>query len=187
MDINFRIFNKEGIIILVKKEKGILPKPITFESEMSKFLYNPSKKGIMWIYNDKEVVIEDDNCDVVGGISANLKYVIATYSKKIGKGVISIKTIIYNLDGSIHKILRIPPLKSPLAIERLEFLKEENPPLKYIDFFKGLELSNSVWHKLENGDVVDTVSIIFDQELYETRALNAETGEIGDLIHYGKN
>ena len=187
MELNFRIFNKDGIIIPVNIGVGLDYWGLTDDETRRKF-NKDTEKGIMWTHNNKEIVIEDENTSVIGSPTTDFKYVITTYLGINGKYKPPHNSIIYNLDGSIHKILEVPSLKSPLALKRLEFLNEENPPLDTAKYEGALCFSGGGgFKKLDNGKIVNFIAIDYDRELWETRILDPETGEIGDLIHYGKN
>ncbi|AZA74941.1 hypothetical protein [Chryseobacterium indoltheticum] len=185
--MNFRVFNKEGAVIPLNLDLNADYWALGDKDAAFNFMCNPSKNGIMWDHNDEEIILEDENADLKGYPTANLKNVVVIYLGINGKHKPPHNCVIYNLDGSIHKILEIPSLKSPLAIKRMEFLKEENPPLDTALYEGALCFSGFSVIKLNTGEIVNSIAIDYDRELWETRILNPETGEIGDLIYYGKN
>lgn len=185
--MNFKVFNQEGIIIPVNIGIEADYWGLSDKETVLKFINNPSRNGVRWTYNNKEIILEDDNTSVEGYPTSDFKYVVATYLGIKGKYKPPNNSVIYNLDGSIYKILEIPALKSPLAIKRMNFLKEENPPLDTAKYEGALSFSGFGFRKLDNKKIVNSIQIIYDRELWETRILYPETGEIGELIYYGKN
>ncbi|MCY0976644.1 hypothetical protein PGH12_05705 [Chryseobacterium wangxinyae] len=186
MELNFKIF-KGDIKIPIRMGTLIKIEELADPRLVNEYRNSKLEEGIMWTFNKQEISKNDKNTRIIGRPSTDFKYIVATYIGLTGKYKPPYNSVIYNLDGSIHKILEIPPLKSPLAVKRIEFLNDENPPLHIARYEGALCFSGCGWDRLDNGKIVNFIAIDYDGELWETRVLDPETGEIGDLIHYGKN
>lgn len=186
MNIDFKVF-KSNIKIPIKMGILINLEDLADANLVEKYRSSSFKTGIMWTYDNQIITKKNENVNIIGRPTTDFKYIVAVYMGINGEYNPPQNCAIYNLDGSIHKILEIPSLKSPIAIKRLEFLNEQNPPTYVANFGYPINFSGCGWEKLEDGKIVNFIAIDYDGELWETRVLDPETGEIGDLIHYGKN
>jgi hypothetical protein len=156
------------------------------QQELIKFINSPIKQGISWSYDSRKIVLSDPIVSVKGFPDTSLKYVVAVY---IGRGNSHIppnNAVIYNLDGTLHKELRIPKLLSKNILTSLEFLKLPNPPISFSMSHPGLQFNGFAWKLNGGGGLINVISILFDEEWWESRILNPVSGEIGELVDSGR-
>ncbi|HBV15329.1 hypothetical protein [Chryseobacterium carnipullorum] len=177
----FSIFNRSGIVIPIE-----LNYPIDFfakvDNKTFQEFHDASAKGVSWNYNNKRVLLRDDHVNIIGLPSTDLKYIIIIYKGIDGQFKPPNNAVIYNLDGSIHKVLEMSQLISERAKKYLEKEKMSNPPLELSKYEFGLNFLSFDWRKNEKGEVFNYISIQYDRDYGEGRELNPETGEIGRLI-----
>ncbi len=110
---NFSFLNSTGVELKVDfgyQIDDIFKK--NSEENVKKF-YDGSAKGVKWTYNRKEVVIE--GC-FFAYPSVDENYIIAIYPLEDKEFPSPNNAVVYNLDGSLHKVLTPPKLISRLAI-----------------------------------------------------------------------
>lgn len=156
------------------------------EESVRQYRSHPSRTGISWKYNEDEIVLEDPLGSVKGFPTTNLKYVVAIYYGINGKYKPPGNAVLYRPDGTVHRILQMPQLLSTNITELLTFLKIPNPPLQAAAHEGGLQFNGFGWKQEFDGRLLDTISILYDREWWESRELDPETGEIGRLLNSGR-
>ncbi|AZA74939.1 hypothetical protein [Chryseobacterium indoltheticum] len=178
----FEVTSASGAILPVKLEFPLNP----FENvdhENYQLYFDSSLQGISWKNEENQRgIINDENVDVIGFPTIDLKYIVAIYKGINGAFLIPNNAVIYNLDGTIHKVLKITELISERSKKYLEKENLENPPLSLAKYPQGLAFSNFGWRKDINGNLINSISIDFDRDYGEKRELNPETGEIGKVL-----
>jgi hypothetical protein len=175
---NFSFFNSTGVELKVDFGYQIDDIFKNNSEENVQNFYDGSAKGVKWTYNGKEVVI---NRCFFAYPSADENYIIAIYPLE-DKGFPSPNNaVVYNLDGSLHKVLTPPRLVSQLAIDRLGI---DNPPKPYAP--DSIFFNNVKWDKDNNGKIVTSVWIGYDREWHENRVLIPATGEFGECLGSGR-
>lgn len=144
----------------------------------NKFVNSSSSQIVKWINIKKEIQIRRS---FFAYPSVDMNYVIAIYSEIDLEYPSPNNAVIYNADGSLHKILTPPKLISKLAIERLG---ENNPPQSYAP--DSLFFNHVKWDKDSKGDLITSVWIGYHREWHENRVLNPVTGEFGECIGFGR-
>ena len=181
---SFTEFNAEGVEILVELKYPIERK-VSSKDKIA-YINSPSKKGIMWVYKGKKIVIQDASVSVQGLPSVELNSVIAVYSGMSGAFPPPNNAVIYNLDGSIRKVLEMPSFISELIRKRLTFLNEPNPPLSWAKYEEGgLCFGGFAWREKSNRVVVNSISLEMERGSYEIRELNVEQGTFGECLQSG--
>lgn len=130
--------------------------------------------GIKWVYEDKEIVLI--NNDVIFGCpSIDMQYVIAIYSGDQAEFTPPNNAVIYNADGSIHKVLSVPLLISDAAKNQGWYKRQPDTTIG----FTGVD-----WKTNSKGEkvVVIEISDHYYRIMKEFRVLNPETGEFGECI-----
>ncbi len=158
---------------------------IDFDKKSYKTKNLNGKINLLWRYNDNWIKIESES-SITGYPTVDLKYVVAIYQNSNGKFKPPGNAVIYNLDGTTHKILVMPELLSTNILKRIEYNKESNPPLESAKFEGGLYFSGFDWGKNQEGQIINRIQIIYDRDWIEWRELNSETGEIGKYIGQGR-
>jgi hypothetical protein len=182
---DFTFFNKE-VSIPVNLEYPVDLTKNADRSLVQKYVNSPSKNGIRWKNKGQEIVIEDPSASVRGFPSTDLLYVVAVYYGLNGKYKPPANALIYTLDGKIHKILEIPALISDNITRLLQASKSPNPPVNFAGYEGGLEFNGFAWRKNPAGELVNSISILYDREWWESRTLDPESGEIGGCINSGR-
>lgn len=177
----FKIFNRSGIVIPVDLVYPIDLYKNCDDKDYSSF-FDGSSKGISWKKDTSKIIISDEAVDVKGLPTIDFQYVVAIYQEANGQYCPPSNAVIYNLDGSIHKVLSVPPFISDRLIKRIAENGDSNPPTKLphpelIPVFKGFS-----WDKDKYGNIFNYISIAYDRDYGEGRKLNPETGEIGELV-----
>jgi hypothetical protein len=181
MKLNFKIC-KGSIIIPINMGTLINLEDIASRDLVEKYHSSNANKGIIWTYRNKEIIIEDKNIDIIGYPTLDYKYIVAIYLGNNNKFPPPCNAVIFNIDGSIHKIIDMPILKSHLVTERIIAQHQRNPPLENPDlYFSGFCWSNPEIHK-----IINLITITYNKDLWESRVLDPESGEVGELIYYGK-
>src|SRR5690606_28435574 len=70
---------------------------------------------ILWEYKGNPISVKMANCHIIGCPSIDMQYVIAIYSGDQAEYPPPNNVIVYNADGSIHKVLNAPLLVSDAA------------------------------------------------------------------------
>lgn len=134
--------------------------------------------GVIWTYNGNE--ISKNRCFFAYPTVDNL-HVVAIYPLEDIEFPSPHNAVIYNADGSLHKVLTPPKLISQLAINRLG---KDNPPQPYAP--DSIYFERVRWDKNSQGELVTSVWIGYDREWHENRVLDPETGEFGESIGSGR-
>lgn len=175
-------FNQHGMMIPISL--GFQKSEYEFVSKQAALEYINcySKESFSWEFNNKKIIISDNEVSVIGYPTVGMDYMIIIYQGDNGQHRPPSNAVIYNLDGSIHKILSVPPFISDRLIKRIAENGDSNPPTKLphpelIPVFKGFS-----WDKDKDGNIFNYISIAYDRDYGEGRKLNPETGEIGELV-----
>jgi hypothetical protein len=135
--------------------------------------------GVKWRYGKNDVLISSDNIISHVYPSHNLKYMIVVYNN-YSTYKTPYNAIVYNEDGSIHKILTPPPFRSKLILDRLKIDNVKNPPLHIRE--DGVYFDGISWGHNSKKQLVTLIDIGYDREYIETRVLYPKTGEFGELL-----
>ena len=181
---NFRVVTKNGLCAFVDVGGEVFfkknqPKELLME------VVNTYNSGIQWESKGLTVTLLNDK-SIIGYPSIDLNYVIAIYFGKDEEFFPPHNAVIYNADGSIHKVLQVPALKSDFLLNRIRFNKDNNPALEIAQFEGGIYFSQFSWKK-HNNKIVNAIDICYDREYYESQILNPETGEFGDCLFSWRN
>ncbi|WP_173968513.1 hypothetical protein, partial [Flavobacterium collinsii] len=126
---NWKKFNETGIYISVDILDSHLPNFDKIETSIRNEFLKGKKQGIYWEYNGQKIAISDENGSVEGFPISTLQYVIAIFqNSKIYPHPNN--AVIFNLDGTVNKILKIPKFKSELILEQIEKQNESNPRIE---------------------------------------------------------
>ncbi|WP_269221581.1 hypothetical protein [Flavobacterium sp. IMCC34518] len=177
----FKIFNRSGIVIPVDIEYPMDVYKNTNNPENSIF-FDGSSKGVSWLYNGNRIIIKDDNVDIFAYPSIDQNYIIAIYQGLNGEYKPPCNAVVFNLDGSIHKILEIPPFVSERLLKQVEIEQDTNPPIKWLNNIHTPMFKSFGWDKDKNGNLFNYISYQYLQDFGEGRELNPITGEIGSLV-----
>jgi len=142
-------------------------------------------QGISWKYNGKRIIISDKSTDVFGYPTIDQKYIITIYKDESNQYKPPNNAVIYNLDGRIHRILKVPELASPKILEKIKEENHSNPPVednRYGYYGLGLQFKGFAWRKDREGNLVNAISIQYVWEYGEWRFFDPKTGEFGELI-----
>ncbi|MCK8143020.1 hypothetical protein MW871_14065 [Flavobacterium sp. I-SCBP12n] len=183
---NFTNFNDDGMIIPIKIGFGVNMFDNVSKQEYIDYINCYSKQSMSWEYEGQKIILEDKNESINAYPSLDLKYVIAIYEGLDGEHKPPSNAVIYNADGSIHTILKMPVLESENILERIDFNKDSNPPIEAALFEGGLQFSNFDWWQNEEGNLVNRIQIIYDRDWIEWRELEIRTGEVGSYLAQGK-
>ncbi|MHC0448430.1 hypothetical protein ACWA1F_23710 [Flavobacterium sp. 3-218] len=151
------------------------------EQKIREEFLKSKRLGIYWEYNGKAITISDEIGSVQGFPISTLQYVVAVFqnSKKYPSPD---NAVIFNLDGTINKILKIPEFKSELILEELKKNNESNPPIE--SFFKGKRLCYNNYSRFvdNNGFELDILEIDYELEYTESQILDPNTLELTDFL-----
>jgi hypothetical protein len=136
-----------------------------------------STKGIKWLAQEKEYTIYSEGMRIHGMVTPDLKKVVAIYPPDHPE-FSSPNAVVYNEDGTVHLTLACPEPISGLIKKSARYLRSRQQAKLYI--------FGAVWKRNEQGEVVMAINIEFDDEYYETRALNYATGEFGACLSSGR-
>jgi hypothetical protein len=177
-------FNQEGMVIPLSI--GYQEDDFSYVSKEEKLAYinSGSKESYSWEYRGEKIIIEDPNASVYGYPTVDMNFMIVIYTGLNGEFSPPHNAVVYNLDGSVHKVLEIPKLVSPKIIEKIKEEKHSNPPIednRYGHYGMGLEFVGFGWKKDKDGNLVNTISIKYLGEYGEWRIFNPITGEFGEM------
>lgn len=182
---SLKFFNRSGIVIPVD-----ISYPMDVYKNASGQVYSDffdsSSKGVSWIFNSQQVVVKNDNVDIFAYPSTDKNYMIVVYEGENNQFPMPNNAVIYNLDGSIHKVLKVPELVSPKILEKIKEEKHSNPPIednRYGNYGQGLQFGGFAWGKDEEGNLINTISIKYTGEYGEWRVFNPKTGEFGEMTN----
>jgi hypothetical protein len=135
--------------------------------------------GVSWVHNSENLTIMEKGVQLKGLPSPDHGKVIVIYPIHHSKFPAPKNAVVYNDNGSIHKILQTPKLISEIAKKRLHRIVKSSDPS--ITFFEGVQ-----WHQEElNHQIVPVLRIGFDMDWHEERILEPHTGEFGQCVSSG--
>ena len=179
---NLTYFKEDGLRIVVSIGYGISFYEKADKQISNKYINSSSKQGVSWEHNNKQIIIADPTVSVIGYPTVNLDYVVVIYDGIMGEFKPPQNAVIYNLDGSIHKILEVSSFISYRLINRIKENGDSNPPTQLphkelIPSFKGFG-----WEKDKIGNLFNYISVKYDRDYGEGRILNPDTGQLGELV-----
>lgn len=127
--------------------------------------------GLKWEYNGRQILLFEKNVRIIGYPSVDMSYVVAVYFGNSRRYPIPNNCVVYNLDGSIHKLITTPLLMTP----------DDNGR-----YNKGYCFSNIIWYKKTNNEL--TLSLIVEEEnwswipWYEVIEFDPKIGKFGELL-----
>jgi len=137
--------------------------------------------GIRWCFEAREIEIFERDTTIYGYPDPLFQKIITVYisSKKYP---FPANAVIYNLDGSVHKVLSPPILIGNLSSYSINPLRGHH----FGGLLPGWDI-NSKGEKIQTLTTMHSVSPInFRYEsFYEVREVDVETGEFGELISEG--
>ncbi|KQW99026.1 hypothetical protein [Flavobacterium sp. Root420] len=174
---NWKKTNENGISIPIDILSPHLSYFDKIEKSLKEEFLKGKKFGIAWEYNGLEISIFDKEASVEGFPTANLEYVIAIFrNSKLYPSPNN--AVIFNLDGSLNKILQIPKFKSAIILEEIEKNNQKNPPLddKHLSFYKYTRDTNDL------GIELDILEINYALEYSESQILDPRSLELTNLF-----
>ncbi len=182
---NLKLFNRSGIVIPVDITYPMDVYKNVKDSEYSQF-FDASSKGISWKHNSENIILIDEKVDLFGYPSIDQNFMVVIYEGQNDFFPPPNNAIVYNLDGSVHKVLKMPKLVSPRILENIKKERHSNPPIednRYGHYGMGLKFRGFAWDKDIDGNLINTISIEYMGEYGEWRVFNPETGEFGAMIN----
>ena len=179
---NWKKFNESGIYIPIDILNSHLPNFDKIEKNTREEFLKGKNQGIYWEYNGEKINIYDKNGSVEGFPISTLQYVVAIFqNSKIYPHPDN--AVIFNLDGTVNKILKIPKFKSELILEQIEKKNESNPPIE--SFLKGKRLCYNHYKRFINdkGFELDILDIDYELEYTESQILDPYTLELSDFLN----
>lgn len=179
---NWKTFNETGIYIPIDILNPDLFYLDKIEKSIKEEFLKGKKQGIYWEYNGEKITVLDENGSVEGFPISNLQYVVAIFQNSITYPHPD-NAVIFNLDGSVNKILKIPKFKSEQILEEIEKNNELNPPIK--SFLKGKRLCFNHYKRYVNkkGVEFDILDIDYELEYTESQILDPYTLELTDFLN----
>lgn len=156
-----------------------------FDPDKNRIKYRYAKKfSVLWSHNEVEHEISDldnfagdeYNCLLGAVPSITLQKIVVLYrfNPKYRNGC---NALIYNADGTICTQLNKPKeLLSDMGRKNNPFLRDD----------KTLEYYECGWKRDKGGNLVVCVRIVFNQEWWEERELDVDTGELKGLLDEGR-
>ncbi|MFN6087996.1 MAG: hypothetical protein ACK47E_04540 [Cyclobacteriaceae bacterium] len=181
---DFVFFNSE-VSIPISIEYPINLEERATKDKVDKYVNGRSNYGISWEHNGSKIVLKDSSGSIKGFPSTDLNFIITIHHGSESKYQPPNNAVIYNLDGTVYKVLDMPELLSPIITKRLKYLSLPNPPIKWSTNEGGLKFDGFMWKRNKSGELVDAISILFDREIWESRILNVKLGKIGECLDYG--
>ena len=145
-----------------------------YENKFNLF-FDGSQKGIFWLSKNQKIEIWSNKGDVTGLPSIDMQYVIAIYSGDQAEYRLPNNVVIYNADGSVHKVLSVPLLISDAAKNQGWYKRQPDETIG----FTGIN-----WKENDKGEkvVVMEISDHYYRIMKEYRVLNPETGNFGECV-----
>lgn len=138
---------------------------------------NSTKVYAKWNYGKEQITIKDDK-EIQFYPNFDYTSIIVRYRGTTNVHKNPYNAIVYNADGSIHKILEPPILLSPKGLEHDKNLGKER--------LSDMSFGRVWWNTNSRGQVVLTILVYFFRDHYEERVLNPKTGGFGELIKWGR-
>jgi hypothetical protein len=146
------------------------------------YVNSAAKEHVYWKFDNKTITLIDDIASVSGFPSVCNQYFVAIYESKSETFKPPSNAVIYNLDGSIHKVLKITELLAPTVLKRIEMNGDANPPLEAAKYEGGLFFNGFDWYRDQNNNYINRIAITYDLDWIEYRVLNVTTGRLGPLM-----
>ena len=182
---DFVFFYSEVSIPIVIKYPIDLEERAT-KDKVDRYNNGRSNYGISWVHNGGKIILQDSSGSIKGFPSTDLNFVVALHQASESRYHPPNNAVVYNLDGTVHKVLEMPELLSPLIIDRLKNLGLPNPPIEWSNSEDGLKFDGFMWERNKSGELVDVISILCDRDMWESRIMNVKSGKIGECISYGR-
>lgn len=166
-----RISDGQGHFASIKP--GIGKKMYEGEKKATNKIINSTETQIEWEFGGQIIKLSESECAISGCPSLDYQFFLSDWwnSNSYPKPN---NAVLFNPDGTIHKVLEQPLLLS-------EYAKE-------LGIERGDYFMFPSWKKHpETGETVLTIDISFYQMYYETRVVNAESGTFGDCIYASRN
>lgn len=167
----FSYISEDGIVLRLNLGVGVDSFENNEESKVLSF-FKGQDTGVKWSYNGKSVEIMEPGCKLTGYPTTDMQKVIIIYPMEHILYPAPGNAVIYNADGTFYRQLQTPELISDLA------KKSRLKPFEL--FFDGVS-----WAKDSKGDTITSVRIGYNRDWWESRVLNSETGEFGEVISSG--
>jgi hypothetical protein len=182
---DFIFFNSEVSIPIVIKYPIDLEERAT-KDKVDRYINGRSNYGISWVHNGSKIVLHHSSGSIKGFPSTDLNFIVAIHHGSENKYHPPNNAVIYNLDGTVHKVLEMPELLSPLIRDRLKNVGLPNPPIEWSTNEDGLKFDGFMWEKNKSGELVDAISILCDREMWEYRILDVISCKVGECLSYGR-
>lgn len=155
-----------------------------FDLDKNRIKYRYAKNfSVLWSYNgvtheirDHDNLASEYNCllGAVPSITQQKIVVLYCFNPQYKNGC---NALIYNADGTVFAQLRKPD-------ELLSDMGRKNNPFLMDD--KTLEYYECGWKRNKDGNLVVCVRIVFNQEWWEDRELDMDTGKLKGLLGEGR-
>ena len=175
-------YNQQGMVIPISFVYQRSEYDNVSQKEALEYINCYSKESFSWVFENIQIILNDEFVSIKAYPSICQNYIVAIYQGKDGAFPQPNNAVIYNLNGSIHKVLEIPKLISPRLLEQIEKNNESNPPLEAVKYDNDLGFLSFGWDKDKEGILFNYISIQYHRDYGEGRELNVERGEIGRLI-----
>ena len=170
---NFRLITAKENLIRPNITPNVGDSLFEFASdEEYKEYINNAPQGLRWEFLGKEIKFFEKPISLFGLPTPNLQRVVVVYPYDHQTYTSPNNAVIYNNDGSFYIQLKCPQLISDLAKKS-----------RLIPF--GLYFERVAWSKDSKGDIITSISIGYNRDWWESRVLNPETGEFGELLSSG--
>jgi hypothetical protein len=192
---NIKTSNTISDIVKYNEHKMLIPVSIGYKKseydnvtkeKAQEYINCYSKQSYSWIFAGIKIILEDKKTSIKAYPSINLQYIIAIYKGLEGKYKPPTNAVVYNADGSVYKILKMPILESENILKKIAFNNDSNPPLEASPYEGGLFFSNFDWWKNDQGEIINRIQIIYDSDWIEWRELDLKTGEVGRYLGQGR-
>lgn len=178
---NWKKYNENGVSIGIDILNPHLFNFDKIDKEVQNTFLKGKRFGISWEYNGTEVHIFDKDGSVEGFPLSNLKYVAAVFrNSKLYPSPNNV--VIFNLDGKVHKILKMPDFKSDFVHEIIE--KENVKKLPLDEFLEPQKLSFEKYSRYisNQNSELDIFDINYNNDITESQILDLETLEFTDFL-----
>lgn len=171
---NFRYCNSSNICINIFLGAGMFN---DISKELFNKFYDGSLKQTEWDFLDRHIVLKSNTQSVLGYPSLDKNYVIAVYHGDDGEYLSPGNAVIYHADGSLHKVLIVPPLISDAA-KRWGIYKRKSS--------EGLFFTNVCWKLTKKYELALAMQIeqVGGRGIFkEVRILDPQSGTFGECIY----
>lgn len=174
---NWKKKNENGISVPIDIHQPHLFYFDKIEKNIKNEFLKGTKFGIAWEYNGTEINIFDKDGTVEGFPTANLQYIVAIFkNSKLYPNPGN--AVIFNLDGSFNKVLRVPKFKSDILLSKIKKSNEQNPPVgsDQLYFYKYDRYTT------KEGTEIDLLDLNYMLEYSESQILDPDTLELTDYL-----